>query len=89
MLRAHIATVLAVTSVAPPANAVIALGIGVNAALGSAIGAINDQVGGFTNAQLFGLLNDDILTPAAYRNRMLQISNSAIHGAINDLYNSY
>ncbi|MBX2928363.1 MAG: hypothetical protein KF852_11050 [Saprospiraceae bacterium] len=52
-------------------------------------GPINDQVSGFTNGQLFSLLNDDIFSPAAYRNRLLQISNPATHSAINNLFDSY
>lgn len=53
-------------------------------------GAINDNVSGFTNAQMFSILTTDVDSPQEFTDNLIQANTTANTTAqINNLFNSY
>lgn len=55
----------------------------------SSCGLISDAVSGFSNSQMFGLLDKTIKTPLNFKDKLIQGAPSALQTQVNDLFNSY
>lgn len=54
-----------------------------------ACGLINDAASGFTNSQMFNILDGNTRSPVTFRNRLITGSPPALITAVNNLFNSY